>query len=71
MQTIELLFRRFTEVQFFYDIPKDGADAIFKGYVLSPYEWIEENKTQLLRIEADKKKSPQDVSKLLTNRTVQ
>ncbi|XP_026737197.1 IQ and AAA domain-containing protein 1-like [Trichoplusia ni] len=60
-QIREWFLKWFTEVQFFYDIPKDGADAIFKGYVLSPHEWVEENKTQLLRIEADKKKSPQDL----------
>ncbi|CAD0197342.1 unnamed protein product [Chrysodeixis includens] len=60
-QVREWFLEWFTEVQYFYDIPKDGAAAIFKGYVLSPQEWLEENKAQLLQIEANKKKSPQDL----------
>ncbi|KAF9411724.1 hypothetical protein HW555_009553 [Spodoptera exigua] len=49
------------EVKFFYDIPKEGSIAIFKGDVPSPEDWYEENETRLQKIAADKKKNTQDM----------
>ncbi|XP_047022624.1 dynein regulatory complex protein 11-like [Helicoverpa zea] len=47
--------------EFFYDIPKEGSVAIFKGEIPDPLDWLKENTALALKKEADKKKSPQDL----------
>nr|XP_049694856.1 dynein regulatory complex protein 11-like [Helicoverpa armigera] len=51
----------FESVQFFYDIPKEGTVAIFRGEIPEPFDWLKENTALALKKEADKKKSPQDL----------
>ncbi|KAH9630009.1 hypothetical protein HF086_001479 [Spodoptera exigua] len=60
-QIREWFLQWFDAVQFFYDIPKEGSIAIFKGDVPSPEDWYEENETRLQKIAADKKKNTQDM----------
>ncbi|CAH0703075.1 unnamed protein product [Spodoptera exigua] len=60
-QIREWFLQWFDAVQFFYNIPKEGSIAIFKGDVPSPQDWYEENETRLQKIAADKKKNTQDI----------
>ncbi|PZC71535.1 hypothetical protein B5X24_HaOG213179 [Helicoverpa armigera] len=59
-QIIEWFIEWFESVQFFYDLPKEGSVAIFRGEIPEPFDWLKENTALALKKEADKKKSPQD-----------